>query len=66
MTASSAGGATSGRVDFSPVTISKPIDKASPKLWDACNTGRHIKEIVQAPYGGLSEINPEYLKQIGV
>jgi type VI secretion system secreted protein Hcp len=49
-TASSAGGAAAERADFSPVTLSKLIDKASPKLWEASFTGRHIKEIVIALY----------------
>jgi type VI secretion system secreted protein Hcp len=44
-TASSAGGAAVGRVNFSPVTISKLVDKTSPKLWEACFTGKHIKKI---------------------
>jgi type VI secretion system secreted protein Hcp len=44
-TASSAGGATAERANFSPVTISKLVDRASPKLWEACFTGKHIKEI---------------------
>ena len=45
-TASSAGGAAAERVNFSPVTICKLVDKASPKLWEAAFTGRHIKEVV--------------------
>jgi len=45
-TVSSAGGATAERVDFTPFTISKLVDKASPELWKACFTGKHIKEVV--------------------
>jgi type VI secretion system secreted protein Hcp len=45
-TASSAGGAGTGRVNIAPVTISKLVDKSSPKLWDACNTGKHISKVI--------------------
>lgn len=43
--ASTAGGATSGRASFSDVSISKLVDKATPKLALACADGTHIKEI---------------------
>ena len=46
ITASSAGGATAEQANFPLVTISKQVDVASPKLWEASFTGRHIKEIV--------------------
>lgn len=42
---SSAGGATAERVDFGDLIIHKLIDKASPKLLEACCSGKHIKEI---------------------
>jgi len=45
-TVSSAGGAAAERVNFSPFRITKYVDKSSPKLWEACFTGRHIKEVV--------------------
>ena len=45
-TASSSGGATSERVNFGAFGISKLIDKSSPKLFEACCTGRHIKEVI--------------------
>jgi type VI secretion system secreted protein Hcp len=44
-TASSAGGATTGRVDHGDFTITKYIDLASPKLALFCCKGTHIKEI---------------------
>jgi len=46
MTASSAGGATAERADFGTFNVSKLVDRASPKLWEACFTGKHIKEVV--------------------
>jgi type VI secretion system secreted protein Hcp len=45
-TASSSGGASSERVTFGAVSVSKLVDKASPKLLEACCTGRHIKEVI--------------------
>jgi len=45
-TVSSAGGATAERADFTTFNITKLVDKASPKLFEACFTGRHIKEVV--------------------
>lgn len=45
-TASSAGGATAERVDFGTFDIQHLMDKASPKIYEACCTGKHIKEVV--------------------
>jgi type VI secretion system secreted protein Hcp len=44
-TVSSAGGATTERADFETFTITKEVDLASPKLYEAGFTGKHIKEI---------------------
>jgi type VI secretion system secreted protein Hcp len=43
--ASSGGGASAERADFGDFTISKTLDKASPKLMLACADGTHIDEI---------------------
>jgi type VI secretion system secreted protein Hcp len=45
-TASSAGGAASERCEHQDFSIVKQIDKASPKLYEACCSGKHIKEIL--------------------
>jgi type VI secretion system secreted protein Hcp len=45
-TASSVGGASAERVNFGAFAISKLVDKASPKLFEACCTGKHIKEVI--------------------
>ena len=45
-TVSSAGGAATERVNFGAFTITKLVDKATPKLFQDCCTGRHIKEVV--------------------
>jgi type VI secretion system secreted protein Hcp len=45
-TASSVGGASAERVNIGEFTIAKQADKATPKLFDACCTGKHIKEVV--------------------
>jgi len=44
-TRSSAGGASSERCDHADFVINKMLDKASPKLYEAACTGKHIKEI---------------------
>ena len=45
-TASSSGGASTGRIDFDEFTFTKLLDKASPKLAMACAAGTHIDSIV--------------------
>lgn len=44
-TASSAGGASAERVNLSEFCIRKFLDKATPKLFESCCRGQHIKEI---------------------
>lgn len=43
-TASNAGGSSAERVNISPIQIAHLFDKASPKLYEACCKGTHIKE----------------------
>jgi len=45
ITASSAGGAGAERVNHQDFNISKLLDKASPKIYENCCTGKHIKEV---------------------
>ncbi len=44
--ASAKGGAAGERCDHHPFTIVKALDKATPKLAEACCEGRHIKEVL--------------------
>jgi type VI secretion system secreted protein Hcp len=44
-TASSSGGATAERVNHGTFDIRHQLDKASPKLYEACCTGKHLKEV---------------------
>ncbi|HEY3283430.1 MAG TPA: type VI secretion system tube protein Hcp [Armatimonadota bacterium] len=44
--ASPAAGGPVGKVQFQPFSISKRIDTASPKLFQACASGQHIKTAV--------------------
>ncbi|MDR2092592.1 MAG: type VI secretion system tube protein Hcp [Azoarcus sp.] len=44
-TVSSSGGATSERVNHGTFNIVHALDKATPKLAEACCTGRHIKDV---------------------
>lgn len=43
---STSGGATAERVDVGDFNIAKLVDKATPKLFEACCSGKHIKEVV--------------------
>lgn len=45
-TASSSGGATAERVNFGDFSVVKLVDKSSPKLFESCCTGKHIKDVV--------------------
>ena len=45
-TASSSGGASAERATFSDFSIAKMVDKATPKLFEACCLGKHIKEVI--------------------
>lgn len=45
-TASSVGGATAERVNHGTFNVVHQLDKATPKLLEACCTGKHIKEVV--------------------
>lgn len=49
-TASSSGGATVGRVYLSDFGIVKLIDSSTPKIFQACCTGQHLKEVVLSLY----------------
>lgn len=44
-TASSVGGATAERVNHGSFNFVHQLDKATPKLLEACCTGKHIKEV---------------------
>lgn len=51
------GGASRGRAEFAPVTIVKPLDKASPKLFEACAVGNHIKGVtIEFIEGGVKAL----------
>ena len=61
-TPSSGGGASAERADFQDLTVTKAIDKATPKLALACADGTHIKEVLLALHraGGQKEKYMEY------
>ena len=44
-TASSVGGATAERVNHGTFNVVHQLDKATPKLLEACCTGKHIKDV---------------------
>ncbi len=44
----SSGGASSGRAKMSDLYFRKAVDKATPKLHEACCSGKHFKEVTIA------------------
>src|SRR6478609_7461041 len=44
-TDSSAGGGTTERVDIEDFAVMKHLDKASPKLYEFCCNGKHVKDV---------------------
>jgi type VI secretion system secreted protein Hcp len=43
--ASTGGGASAERADFADFSIVKTLDKSSPKLFEACALGKHLKTV---------------------
>ncbi len=39
------GGGGSGKAQFDPVIITKAIDAATPKLYEACASGKHLSQV---------------------
>ena len=44
-TASSVGGGTTERVNHDDLSVTKLLDKSSPKLYELCCTGKHIPKV---------------------
>ena len=56
-TGSTAGGTTAERVNIDPFVITHLVDKASPKLYDACCTGKVLsKAVLQLHRAGGSKM----------
>lgn len=52
------GGAAVGRPEFEDLHFTHRVDRASPELWKACATGRHIRDAVLSvgrPGGGTQD-----------
>jgi hypothetical protein len=43
--AEASGGGGAGKVGFHDISITKEVDKASPKLYQACASGKHLKKV---------------------
>jgi type VI secretion system secreted protein Hcp len=55
-------GLSAGKASASELTITKIVDKASPKLLELCNTGKHIDKAVFVCCKSTGDKNPaEYL-----
>ncbi|AHG39181.1 Hcp1 family type VI secretion system effector [Pseudomonas syringae CC1557] len=62
-TASSAGGATVGRVYLSHFSIVKRVDIATPKILEACCSGQHFKKIIMSVHRAGGE-KQKYLEVV--
>ena len=60
-TSAQGGGGGAGKVSFSDISVTKHVDKASPKIFEACATGKHIpKAVISVKKAGGSQ--EEYMK----
>lgn len=56
--AGGSGAGSAGRADFEDLHFTHRVDRASPELWKACATGRHIRDAVLSvarPSGGTQD-----------
>lgn len=53
---------SSGRATIQPITITKPVDKSSPKLFEACATGKHIPKLTLELTRTTGQAKQKYLK----
>jgi type VI secretion system secreted protein Hcp len=57
------GGGGAGKVKFHDISVKKPVDAASPKLFLACATGQHLKKaVLYVRKAGGNGTQLEYLK----
>lgn len=50
------GGAGAGRAHFQDLTFTHRVDRASPALWKACATGKHVKDgTLSVAHGGPAQ-----------
>lgn len=61
-TRSSAGGASSGRTDHADFNINKLLDKASPILYQACSSGKHLASVVVEFWRAAGDAKVKFLE----
>jgi type VI secretion system secreted protein Hcp len=61
-TAASAGGGTTARTEHQDYSITKLIDKASPKLYEAASNGKHIKTVTIEMFRASGDKRVKYLE----
>jgi type VI secretion system secreted protein Hcp len=57
----SGGGAGAGKANFQDISFTASMSKASPKLFQACASGEHIKEVVLTAVKADKKDRQEYL-----
>ncbi|WP_122253342.1 Hcp family type VI secretion system effector [Pseudomonas savastanoi] len=61
-TSTNASGATGGRARMSDLFFRKKVDKATPKLHEACCSGKHFQEVTIA----INRAGPEKIKYLEI
>ncbi len=61
-TAASAGGGTTARTEHQDFSITKLVDKASPKLYEACSSGKHFKEVTIEMFRASGDKRVKYME----
>ena len=62
--ASTAGSATSARASFGDLSITKLLDKSTPKLFLACANGEHLKKVTLELCRAAGEDKAKYMEYI--
>ncbi len=53
--AATGGGGGAGRATFSDLTFTHRAERVSPALWEACATGRHVRDAVLSAACGRTD-----------
>src|ERR1039458_3709610 len=59
-------GMSAGKVSFSDISVSKPVDKASAKLLELCCTGKHVTPGLLSCSKSTGDKNPGHARAVRV
>lgn len=61
-TAASAGGGTTARCEHQDFSVTKMIDKSSPKLYESCSSGKHLKDVTVEMFRAAGDKRVKYME----